>query len=336
MSENLIRYTTCKLIDNNYYNQWVSENTDISKNTASLLPTSNQNGKRIYVYSNDTKIMDIYLITSNIDNTVLEDFDEGAFFINNDENIYQVSVCYTDEDNINDFVLDDYDDDLSITLANFTTATENTIYNIDEYSWKYENVKVPEYDVTLYLLEKEIVLREYLFNSTFITNIELQTNLITAISNHCFSLSLALNNIKLPNSITSLGVDSFTACKSLTSITIPDSVTSIGNNVFSECSGLTSVTIPSSVTSIGSYAFSMCYKLTSVICKAITPPTLGSYNFTAVNDTLYVPAESVEAYKASNWNDYFSSIEAIPEPIPEPVYGFNLDGMIDTDYMKEF
>ena len=81
--------------------------------------------------------------------------------------------------------------------------------------------------------------------------------------------------------------------------------------VFHECTSLTSVTIGDSVTSIGYAAFAYCNSLTSVYCKAITPPSLG-YDVFYDNGSgrkIYVPAESVEAYKsAKNWSGYKSAI----------------------------
>ena len=96
-----------------------------------------------------------------------------------------------------------------------------------------------------------------------------------------------------------------TFCSNLESITIPDSVNYIGQWVFAYCSNLTSVTIPYSVNSIDEYAFYGCSGLTSVTCLATTPPTLGSNNFTADNDTLYVPEECKPAYVATTWGTVF-------------------------------
>ncbi len=111
--------------------------------------------------------------------------------------------------------------------------------------------------------------------------------------------------------ITQIGNYAFSDCDSLTSVTIPDSVTTIGEWAFNGCSNLTSVTIGDSVTTIGSWAFKNCSSLTSVYCKAVTPPAGGSWMFdgNASGRKIYVPAESVEAYKsASYWRNYKSDI----------------------------
>ena len=151
-------------------------------------------------------------------------------------------------------------------------------------------------------------------------------NSVTSIGECAFKRCFALKSITIPNSVTSIGDWAFTECSSLTSITIPNSVTSIESHAFWHCSRLTSVTIPNSVTSIGDLAFQYCNSLTSITCKAETPPTLGEgcfeyeranssgtlvkitkegeegFEYEIVPTTIYVPANSIDAYKkAEGW-----------------------------------
>jgi hypothetical protein len=106
-------------------------------------------------------------------------------------------------------------------------------------------------------------------------------------------------------------------------VTIPNSVTSIGDWAFYGCTGLTSITIPNSVTSIGWAAFHYCTGLSSVTNYASTPQTIYSSVFDDVNIstcTLYVPAGSVDAYKAADVWKEFGKIEALDEtPGEDPV-----------------
>ena len=135
---------------------------------------------------------------------------------------------------------------------------------------------------------------------------------VTAIGDDAFQFCSSLTSVTMPNRVTTIGERAFIDCSSLTSVTIPDSVTSIGYAAFAYCSSLTSVTISNSVTTIGEQAFDGCRSLTSVYCKAVTPPTGGYSMFygNASGRKIYVPMESVEAYKsASYWSDYASSIE---------------------------
>lgn len=138
-------------------------------------------------------------------------------------------------------------------------------------------------------------------------------NSVTTIGSGAFGNCTNLTSVTLPNNITSLV--GFSGCSSLSSIAIPSSVTSIGTYALSNCTGLTSLTIPSGVTNIGWSAIDHCTNLTSVTCEATTPPTLGTDNFNASNDTLYVPAASVSAYQAdSSWSSAFTTITAIVVP----------------------
>ena len=118
-------------------------------------------------------------------------------------------------------------------------------------------------------------------------------------------------SITIPDSVTSIGDYAFEDCTSLTSITIPDSVTSIGYFAFYECSSLTSITIPDSVTSIRNNAFRDCTSLKEVYCKPTTPPSAENHIFynNASGRKIYVPTESVDAYKAARWwSDYADDI----------------------------
>lgn len=119
--------------------------------------------------------------------------------------------------------------------------------------------------------------------------------------------------------------NAFSRCTSLERLEIPDRVTVInGDDVssnegaFSGCSSLTSLTIGSGVTIIGKESFWLCSGLTSITINAINPPTLKQSNFgrwpfdNTNNCPIYVPCESVEAYKAAaGWRTYASRIQAI-------------------------
>ena len=134
---------------------------------------------------------------------------------------------------------------------------------------------------------------------------------VTTIGVYAFSSCHSLTSVTIPDSVTTIGDGAFEDCSSLTSVTIPDSVTTIGDGAFEDCSSLTSVTIGASVTTIGKYTFYDCSSLTSVYCKAITPPAGDSYMFysNASGRKIYVPTESVEAYRsASYWRNYASDI----------------------------
>ena len=113
----------------------------------------------------------------------------------------------------------------------------------------------------------------------------------------------------------------------LVDVAIPNSVEIIGEYAFSQCRALRSVNIPHEVTTIESYAFSYCKSLTSVTCEIVEPLSLPSdvfFSASVANATLYVPAESVEAYKtAAQWKEFgqILPIEQTPEDLFPTLWG---------------
>lgn len=151
-------------------------------------------------------------------------------------------------------------------------------------------------------------------------------NSVTSIGGYTFYGCSGLTAVTIPNNVISIGGDAFKGCNSLTSISIPNSVTSIGSSAFESCSRLTSVTIGSGVTSIGDKAFYGC-DIPEVISKIENPFNVSTNTFsdnTFYNATLYVPAGTIEKYKATEGWKKFVFIEDgngsgdTPEP-PKPM-----------------
>ena len=76
-----------------------------------------------------------------------------------------------------------------------------------------------------------------------------------------------------------------------------------------ECYNLETLTLGSGVTEIGQYAFEYCKSLKSIYCKATTPPRIDhAWDLSLFRDSnckVYVPRNSVEAYKsADGWSGY--------------------------------
>lgn len=136
---------------------------------------------------------------------------------------------------------------------------------------------------------------------------------VNSISQGAFSGCSSLTSIGIPNSVTSIGSFAFTNCSSLSSCTIGTGIKIIERYTFYRCSSLTSIDLHSGFTSINDAAFQSCSSLQSITVRATTPPSLGSDVFFATNNCpIYVPAASVDAYKAdSRWSTYASRIQAI-------------------------
>ena len=119
----------------------------------------------------------------------------------------------------------------------------------------------------------------------------------------------------IPNRVTTIGNEAFYNCGKLKTVNIPSSVTTIGDCAFSLCGNLFGVSIPHSVVKIGRGAFSYCERLSTVYCKATTPPDAvqddywSAFDENASDRNIYVPMESVEAYRsAAGWRYYAHTI----------------------------
>ena len=113
--------------------------------------------------------------------------------------------------------------------------------------------------------------------------------------------------------------DSSTFMRYLTA-EIGDCITEIGNGVFLNCFNMESITVPSGVTDIHNYAFATSYvdvpvKHLDLYIYATVPPTLHDddeafYGYFPADCTIYVPAESLTAYRTA-WSEVADKIQAI-------------------------
>ncbi len=105
-------------------------------------------------------------------------------------------------------------------------------------------------------------------------------------------------SIDIPNSVKVIGEKAFYEMGDLQSVVIGNGVTDIAFSAFADCDNLKSVVIGSGLTTIGECAFESCYNLKSLTCYAVNPPSCGSQAF-VYGTKIYVPANSVNAYKAA-------------------------------------
>lgn len=142
----------------------------------------------------------------------------------------------------------------------------------------------------------------------------------TSISGYAFSGCPLLSEITLQN-VTTVGVQAFRGT-GISKIKLPSvqrmAASSNYDGIFSFCKNLVLVDLGENCTSIGADSFGRFVgtsgKNITLICRASIPPTLGGaiINKNWVNATIgeiYVPDESVEAYKtATNWSAYANKI----------------------------
>ncbi|MBR6538409.1 MAG: leucine-rich repeat domain-containing protein, partial [Bacteroides sp.] len=133
-------------------------------------------------------------------------------------------------------------------------------------------------------------------------------NGVMSIGNSAFRGCFALQTIVIPDGVTLIDNSAFEECSELSNVEFSDGLVSIGNSAFKNCT-VESITLPNSLTSIGNDAFGYCESLSEVTCNATTPPSLGSSVFIASPATLYVPSGTYNAYMASDWAQYFTTID---------------------------
>ena len=152
---------------------------------------------------------------------------------------------------------------------------------------------------------------------------------VRSIAQWAFFEDTALEEVTLGDSLADIGDRAFNTCTALRTITIPNSVTRIGMYAFYNCTNLRSVVIGSSVANISSNVFTGCSNLKTVTCLVPEPLSINANVFTNLYGqvVLRVPADAVEAYKATYpWNR-FAEIVAI-----DPCSGdVNLDGVTGID-----
>ena len=94
---------------------------------------------------------------------------------------------------------------------------------------------------------------------------------------------------------------------------IPSDITTIPFATLQHCASIKSVVIPDGVTLVRANAFRKCANLATVYCKPTTPPSISfssantwlAFSDNARGRMIYVPRQSVEAYKsADGWKDY--------------------------------
>ena len=178
-----------------------------------------------------------------------------------------------------------------------------------------ENITVP---VTM-IDEQAFIDREKITQVNIPSTIESIGNLAF---NGCISLTSFNVNSKNANFCSENGILfnkakttllQYPSAKADTDYSIPDGVTKIEDWAFYDCNKLTVMTIPSSVATIGEYALNFCTGLTKLFVHATTPPTVGTNAFINVNLAIpvYVPAASLDAYKAANIWKEFTKLQAL-------------------------
>lgn len=142
---------------------------------------------------------------------------------------------------------------------------------------------------------------------------------VTMIGSSAFSACNSIKSVVIPSSVQEIGGWCFDYCKSLSDVVIEEGVNTIGWYAFRQCP-IKTITLPSTLTSLGEIAFAECASLISVYAKPTTPPiatmrgnwgTWNAFYGNAAGRKIYVPRQSVDAYKSASggWSLYAADIE---------------------------
>lgn len=185
------------------------------------------------------------------------------------------------------------------------------------------NTEITSFDELFIHFTRVTSLAAYAFNEcTSLKFNGIESTHITTIGQWAFrQCSPTTGKVVLPN-LTSAGNQAF-ANTSIEEVLDLGRITQLSANqwgagVFSNCGHLTIAVLPETLTSIGYDPFAKCNSLQAIICKAVTPPTLGHQMALQSSDTngcpIYVPDASVTEYQAAtNWSSHTSRIKGISQ-----------------------
>ncbi len=147
------------------------------------------------------------------------------------------------------------------------------------------------------------------------------------------AILLGCMNTIIPENITCIREFAFNDCHGMTYLNIPAGVTDIERYAFQSCNNVKTLSIPESVTCIGQGVFNNCDSLKSVYCYIKTPiDYVDAFDFkTYSTATLYVPSESVEAYRNSDgWNNFQDIQSLTTTDLKNILYEYEADEIIDS------
>ena len=143
---------------------------------------------------------------------------------------------------------------------------------------------------------------------------------ITHIDKRAFHGCKTLRELRLPTTLRKMSIAAFARCDKLTDVIVPEGMTDLEQDVFAECPKLQNVhlpstlkhihrgvfwrcrtlrriTIPAAVNQMDELIFFDCDSLREVTMLPTTPPRAIAVFKKLENLTIYVPAESLEAYQ---------------------------------------
>ena len=135
------------------------------------------------------------------------------------------------------------------------------------------------------------------------------------LGDYAFTQCSGLTNVQLPKTGSTIPQYTFNTCNALTELYIPGNITTLAERAVYSCLSLSSLIFAKDLTELSGIAngivLSAIGTLTSL--NPVPPSCPGIDDYWADISAIYVPADSVEAYKAANgWSGWSPWIQAIP------------------------
>lgn len=166
----------------------------------------------------------------------------------------------------------------------------------------YENVEgelVTHVDSIFVQPSKDNAIPPYAFAGLWLKTITIPST-INSIGDYAFK-GCEIRSFCMPNSVVEIGKGTFSHAYIQSPIDMPEGIVSLPDSAFYYATQIPSITLPSSLQSVEQYCFSNCWHLQEIVAKSIVPPLCDATmwdNEYIGKRTLYVPAESLNAYRS--------------------------------------
>ncbi|MDE7436989.1 MAG: leucine-rich repeat domain-containing protein [Muribaculaceae bacterium] len=234
-----------------------------------------------------------------------------------------------------------YTEDLAAWCGiEFENALANPIYNLcsnsNETKWgKFLVTNVNDANTAdftnLIIPEGVTTMTRSFYGYKALKSVTLPSTL-TTLGDQTFASCNGLTEVVVPEGVITIG-SAFFGCENLKSVTLPSTLETLGNNAFYENKALEEIELPAGLKTIGLMAFYSCSGLKKITSNAEEPAEakLLAFDGVATDIPVYVPAASIEAYKAAaEWKD-FTNYLAIPG---SAVIELDADNAADVEYFN--